>query len=54
MCNEDLRPRLCILNLQCDIAGCYGAKKEYMQVESVELVISMESGLKVLLYHLMN
>lgn len=54
MCNGDVRPWLCILNLQRDIAGCCGAKKEYMQIESVELVISMETGLKVLLYHLMN
>ena len=54
MCNGDLRPWFCILNLQSGITGCYGAKKEYLQIESMGLVIPMESGLKVLLYNLMN
>ena len=54
MGGRDLRPELCIPDLQLDIPSCHGAKKDYVQNERVELFTSSESGLKVLLHDFMN
>lgn len=54
MCGGDLRSQLCILDLQIDIPCSHGAKEDHVQSESVGLITSPKSGLKVLLHDFMN
>ncbi len=54
MCGGDLRSELYILDLQIDIPCSHGAKEDYVQSESMGLIIFSKSGLKMLLHGFMN
>ena len=54
VCRGDLRSELYILHLQTDIPCSHGAKEDYVQSETMGLMMFSKSGLKMLLHDFMN